>query len=119
MNFPILTVVTFLPLFGAIWLLFVNGEKKEKIKRIALVVAIGDFILSLPLFFRFNSSTHEFQFVEKIPWIKEFGISYYVGIDGISVFLFLLTSFLTVISILASWDIKDRIKEYMIAMLVL
>jgi hypothetical protein len=53
------------------------------------------------------------------PWIKEFGISYHVGIDGISLFLFLLTSFLTVISILASWNIKDRIKEFMIAMLVL
>jgi len=119
MNLPLLTIVTFLPLFGAIWLLFVNGEKQEKIKRIALVIAIGDFILSLPLFFKFKLNTSEFQFVENIPWIKEFGISYHVGIDGISLFLFLLTSFLTVISILASWNIKDRIKEFMIAMLVL
>ncbi len=119
MNLPILTIVTFLPLFGAIWLLFINGAKQEKIKRIALVIAIGDFILSLPLFFKFKLNTSEFQFVEKVPWIKEFGISYYVGIDGISLFLFLLTSFLTLICILASWNIKDRIKEYMIAMLVL
>jgi NADH-quinone oxidoreductase subunit M len=57
--------------------------------------------------------------VEKVPWIKEFGISYHVGIDGISLFLFLLTSFISVVSILASWTIKDRIKEYMIAMLIL
>lgn len=115
----LLTIVTFLPFFGAIWLLFVNGEKQEKIKRIALVVAIGDFILSLPLFFKFKLGTAEFQFVENIPWIKEFGISYHVGIDGISLFLFLLTSFLTLICILASWNITDRIKEYMIAMLIL
>ncbi len=119
MKFPILTVATFLPLFGAIWILLINGEKAEKIKKIALITAIGSFIISLPLFFKFNLGTHEFQFVEKHTWIKEFGISYYVGIDGISVFLFLLTSFLTIVSILASWNIKDRIKEYMISMLVL
>ena len=119
MNLPILTIATFLPLFGAIWLLFVNGEKQEKIKRIALVIAIGDFIISLPLFFKFKLNTSEFQFVENIPWIKEFGISYHIGIDGISLFLFLLTSFLSLICILASWNITDRIKEYMIAMLIL
>ncbi len=119
MNFPILTIVTFLPLLGAIWLLFIDRGKEEKIKRIALITALGSFIVSLPLFFNFQLNTHEFQFVEKIPWIKEFGISYHVGIDGISLFLFLLTSFISVVSILASWTIKDRIKEYMIAMLVL
>ncbi|MFQ5964624.1 MAG: NADH-quinone oxidoreductase subunit M [Candidatus Scalinduaceae bacterium] len=119
MNLPILTIATFLPLLGAIWLLFVDRGKEEEIKRIALVTAIVGFLISLPLFFKFNLNTHEFQFVEKVPWIKEFGISYYVGIDGISLFLYLLTSFLTVISILASWTIKDRIKEYMISMLVL
>ncbi|MCP5008150.1 MAG: NADH-quinone oxidoreductase subunit M, partial [Planctomycetes bacterium] len=73
----------------------------------------------LPLFFNFDLTTHEFQFVEMAPWIKEFGISYHVGIDGISLFLFLLTSFLTCIAILASWTIKERVKEYMISMLVL
>ena len=119
MNVPILTIATFLPLLGAIWLLFIDRGKEEKIKRIALITAIGSFIISLPLFFNFQLNTHEFQFVEKVPWIKEFGISYHVGIDGISLFLFLLTSFISVVSILASWTIKDRIKEYMIAMLVL
>ena len=118
-NCPILTIVTFLPLFGAILLLFINGEKQERIKRVALAVAIIDFIISLPLFILFKSDTSEFQFVQNVPWIKEFGISYHVGIDGISLFLFLLTSFLSLICILASWNIKDRIKEYMIAMLIL
>ncbi|MDR4498889.1 MAG: NADH-quinone oxidoreductase subunit M [Candidatus Scalindua sp.] len=119
MSFPILTVATFLPLAGAIWILFIDKKKEEKIKQIALVTSIGAFIMSLPLYFNFNLTTHEFQFVENIPWIKEFGISYHVGIDGISLFLFLLTSFLTCIAILASWTIKERIKEYMISMLVL
>ena len=116
---PILTIVTFLPLAGAIILLFINGEKQEKIKRVALAIAVVDFIISLPLFILFKSDTSEFQFVQNVPWIKEFGISYHVGIDGISLFLFLLTSFLSLICILASWNIKDRIKEYMIAMLIL
>ncbi|MCP4255168.1 MAG: NADH-quinone oxidoreductase subunit M [Candidatus Scalindua sp.] len=119
MNCPILTVVTFLPLFGAIILLFINGEKQEKIKRVALAIAIIDFIISLPLFFLFKSDSSDFQFVQNVPWIKEFGINYHIGIDGISLFLFLLTSFLTFICILASWNIKDRAKEYMIAMLIL
>lgn len=119
MNCPILTVVTFLPLFGAILLLFMNGEKHERIKRVALSIAIIDFLISLPLFFIFKSDSTEFQFVQNVPWIREFGISYHVGIDGISLFLFLLTSFLTFICILASWNIKDRVKEYMIAMLIL
>jgi len=116
---PILTIVTFLPLLGAIMLLFINGEKQERIKRVALAIAVIDFIISLPLFILFKSDTSDFQFVQNVPWIKEFGISYHVGIDGISLFLFLLTSFLSLICILASWSIKDRIKEYMIAMLIL
>ena len=116
---PILTIVTFLPLLGAIALLFINGEKQERIKRVALAIAVVDFIISLPLFILFKSDTSDFQFVQNVPWIKEFGISYHVGIDGISLFLFLLTSFLSLICILASWNIKDRIKEYMIAMLIL
>ncbi|MDR4506452.1 MAG: NADH-quinone oxidoreductase subunit M [Candidatus Scalindua sp.] len=119
MNFPILTVATFLPLVGALWILFINKKKEEKIKQIALITAIGSFVISLPLFFNFNLKTHEFQFREMVPWIREFGISYHVGIDGISLFLFLLTSFLTCLAILASWTVKERVKEYMVSMLVL
>ncbi len=119
MNCPILSVITFLPLLGAIILLFISGEKQERIKRVALAIAIIDFALSIPLFFMFKLDTAEFQFVRELPWIKEFGISYHVGLDGISLFLFLLTSFLSLICILASWNIKEKIKEYMIAMLIL
>lgn len=104
---------------GAVWILFINKRKEEKIKQVALITAIGSFIISLPLFFTFNLKTHEFQFREMVPWIREFGISYHVGIDGISLFLFLLTSFLTCLAILASWTIKERVKEYMVSMLVL
>ncbi|MGR3220488.1 MAG: NADH-quinone oxidoreductase subunit M, partial [Candidatus Anammoxibacter sp.] len=77
------------------------------------------FLFSLHLFFHFDSGTSDFQFEQNISWIPEFGINYHVGIDGISILLFLLTTFFTPICILASWSIKERIKEYMIAMLFL
>ena len=64
---PILTLVTFLPLLGAIILLFINGEKQERIKRVALAVAIIDFIISMPLFILFKTDTSEFQFVQNVP----------------------------------------------------
>ncbi|MBW1973640.1 MAG: NADH-quinone oxidoreductase subunit M [Deltaproteobacteria bacterium] len=119
-GFPILTLVTFFPLIGVIILLFINKEKDELIKRVAFSVSLVEFIISLPLFFGFNETTSKMQFVEKASWIKQYGISYFVGIDGISLFLVLLTTFLTVLCILSSWSaIKEHIKEYMISMLLL
>lgn len=84
-----------------------------------MATSLLTFIASLRLYFQFNSDTAEMQFLEKYVWIKDFGISYHIGIDGISLFLVLLTTFLTVICILASWNITKRIKEYMITMLFL
>ena len=79
-----------------------------------------EFILSLPLFFLFNNATHEMQFQEVVPWIESYGITYHLGIDGISLLLVLLTTFLTVLCILSSWSaITVRVKEYMISFLFL
>lgn len=114
-----LTVVTFLPLVGIIAILFFSDEEERSIKITALVTSLLTFAFSVPLFFQFSSGTAEMQFVEKWKWIDNFGISYHVGIDGISLFLVLLATFLTAISILASWGVKKRIKEYMISMLFL
>ena len=114
-----LTVVTFLPLVGIIALLFYDKEEARSIKITAFTTALLTFAFSLPLYFQFDANTAEMQFVEKAIWIKTFGISYYIGIDGISLFLVLLTTFLTTICILASWNITKRIKEYMISMLFL
>lgn len=119
MNAIILTIITFTPLIGAIRILFIKGDNEDKIKKSALINSIITFIFSIHLFFNFDSSTHAFQFVQNIPWIPQFGINYHVGIDGISILLFLLTTFITPICILSSWTIKERIKEYMIAMLFL
>ncbi len=119
-GFPILSLITYLPLVGAIFLLFVNKEKVKFIKYFAFGVALVDFLVSIPLWFAFDRTTWHFQFVERFTWIKALGVEYYFGLDGISLLLFLLTTFLTAISVLSSFNyIKERDKEYYIAMLVL
>ena len=72
---------------------------------VALVFSLIEFVVSLPLFFLFNNGTHQMQFEELAPWIESYGISYHLGIDGISLLLFLLTTFLTVICILSTVNI--------------
>jgi len=119
MNIPILSIITFLPLAGAILLIFFNKDNKELLRRFVLVITIVTFLISLVLFFNFNSGTAEPQFVEKADWIG-YGIMYHVGIDGISLFLILLTTFLMPIALLSSWtSIQHKIKEYLIFMLIL
>jgi NADH-quinone oxidoreductase subunit M len=119
MNFPILSVITFLPLAGAILLIFLNKEKKNLLRYITLAITIITFLISLSLYFNFNSQTPDPQFVEKSGWLG-YGINYHLGIDGISLFLVLLTTFLMPIVILSSWTyIQKRTKEYLIFMLIL
>ncbi|MFV1951346.1 MAG: NADH-quinone oxidoreductase subunit M [Nitrospinota bacterium] len=115
----ILTLITFIPMIGIGLILCINRENKELIKKIAFVTALVGFLVSMKLFFDFSPNTHIMQFTENKEWIKSFGISYHIGIDGISLFLVILTTFLTAISILASWEITKRLKEYMISMLFL
>ena len=116
---PILTLITFLPIIGVFFILSMDSKRSELIRVTALLVSIVVFFISLPLYFTFDAHTYDMQFVEKLQWIPSFGIHYHVGIDGISLFLILLTTFITPISILASWHITKNVKEYMIAMLVL
>jgi len=119
-GFPILTAVTFLPLVGAIALLFIPRVQEEFLKRAALAISLVEFAVSLPLFIFFDEGVAGMQFVERVPWIPEWGVHYVVGIDGISLFLILLTTFLTVLCILSSWRAVERmVKEYMIAFLIL
>ena len=120
LGFPLLSFLTYFPLVGAIVLLFVNREKVNFIKWFAFVIALIDFIVSIIIWFKFDRSTWHFQFVERFVWIKKLGVEYYFGIDGISMLLVLLTTFLTAISVLCSFNyIQEREKEYYIALLVL
>jgi NADH-quinone oxidoreductase subunit M len=122
-NIPVLTFIIFAPLVGALFILLIRGEKKvvnRNARQAALWFSGGVFLFSLPLWALFDNSTAEFQFVEHYEWMPAFNIAYHVGVDGISVLFVLLTTLLTPICILASWEsIQERVKEYMIAFLVL
>jgi NADH-quinone oxidoreductase subunit M len=120
LGIPILSLLIFFPILGAIVLLFINKENGRVLRWVTLIIALVEFIFSLPLFFAFDSNTAAMQFVEDWWWIQSYGISYKLGIDGISLLLVLLTTFLTVLCILCSWTaITFRVKEYMISFLFL
>ena len=114
-----LTFITFLPFIGALFLVFMPKESVAAIKQTALAVAVADFLLSLSLWTNFDNTTHKMQFELNVPWIEPWGINFHIGLDGISLLLYVMTTFLTMICVIASWDIKKHIREYMIAMLTL
>jgi NADH-quinone oxidoreductase subunit M len=117
-DIPILSILIFFPLVGAILLLFIPRERPYATKVTALLFSVVEFILSLPLFFFFDETKKGMQFVERSEWFPEWGITYFLGIDGISLLLILLTTFLTVLCVLCSWtDIKTKVKEYYISFL--
>ena len=122
-DLPILSLVTFLPLFGAVFILFVRGEPAVVARNArwgALWTSLITFVASLFIWFNFDASSAEFQFVDEAAWIPAFNMTYRMGVDGISLFFVLLTTLLTPICVLASWDtIVDRVKEYMIAFLAM
>lgn len=116
----ILTVVTFLPTLGALLLLAVPPGNRQGIKLTALVTSIVTFIASLYLWFNFEPGTAAMQFEARETWIGALGISYHVGIDGISLLLILLTTLLTAIAILSAWNsVEDRLRGFMISILIL
>src|SRR6185503_4161821 len=116
----LLTIVTFLPLAGALLLLFVRRDRSQVFMVGATVVAGLDFLVSLPLWFRFDTAKPGFQFVERSEWIPSIGAQYFLGIDGISLLLILLTTLLGFLAILWSWTaVTERVKEYYIFLLAL
>jgi NADH-quinone oxidoreductase subunit M len=114
-----ISLLLLLPLIGALVLLLVPRHQRQTLLTLALLSSIAAFVWSLRLFQAFDPGAGEMQFVERIPWMPTFGIGYIVGIDGISLFLVLLTTFLMPLAIVASWTVQDRIKEYLFFMLVL
>jgi NADH-quinone oxidoreductase subunit M len=120
LGIPILSLLIFFPLLGAVILLFIDKEKLETLRIFTLLITLIEFIFSLPLFFAFDTKTAAMQFVEDRWWVQSYGISYKLGVDGISLLLVLLTTFLTVLCILSSWKaIEHRVKEFMISFLIL
>jgi NADH-quinone oxidoreductase subunit M len=122
-GFPLLSLLTFLPLVGCIVIMCVRGDEEvvaSNARWAALWTSLIVFALSLILWVQFDHANPGFQFVERVRWMPEYGVGYSMGVDGISVLFVLLSTLLTPICILASWEsVHTRVREYMIAFLVL
>jgi NADH-quinone oxidoreductase subunit M len=122
MQFPILTSILAIPVIGAIVLIFLRDDERNAatIRSVTLIVSSLVFALTLLLWNRFDPASAEFQFTEHHPWIPAFGIAYDIGVDGISLFLVVLTAFLTPLALLASWEsVHRRLKGFCIFLLLL
>jgi len=121
MDWPLLSLVIWTPIFGGMLVLATGGDKNAmEAKVLTLVIAIATFLISLPLFTEFNTQVATMQFVENVSWIERFKINYHLGVDGISMPLIILTSFTTILVVLAGWDvIKTRTAQYMAAFLIM
>ena len=117
-----LTLVTFFPLLGVLALLFINKEQKNALRWTAVITSLITFAISMWVLASFNPKDGNLQMVINIPWIQvaSWNISYYMGIDGLSILLVLLTTFLTPISILSTWEaVQERVKDFMVFFLLL
>ncbi|PKU25832.1 NADH-quinone oxidoreductase subunit M [Telmatospirillum siberiense] len=122
-DWPLLSITTFLPLLGAAFILSIRGEAEvvaRNARNVALLTSVATFLVSLLVWANFNSGTADFQMVDQARWLPGFDISYKMGVDGISLFFVLLSTFLTPLCILSAWvAVQKRVKEYMISFLIL
>ncbi|MEK7946982.1 NADH-quinone oxidoreductase subunit M [Pigmentiphaga sp. YJ18] len=120
-SFPWLSLAIFTPIVFGILVLAVGRDSNPTVARVlALIGAIAGLLVTLPLYTGFDASTAQMQFVEKATWIAEYGVSYSLGVDGISLWFVLLTAFITIIVVLAGWEvITSRVAQYMGAFLIL
>ena len=119
MGEHILSWMTFFPVIGAAVIAFIPSERKEIIKTVAAAAAAVPLILAVQLFIDFDRGTSAFQFVEHYTWIKSFNIEYFMGIDGLSVPMVLLTALLSFLCVIASWNIEKAVKGYFALFLLL
>ncbi len=117
----LLSVLVWLPILGGLLVLGTGGDRNSAIaKKLGIGVSVAVFIASIPLYTGFDSSTHAMQFVERAPWVTSYSIEYYLGVDGISMPLVLLTTFLTVIVMLAAVSsVTKRVSQYVAAFLIM
>ncbi len=116
-DFPFLTLLLFLPVAGTL-VVALSPRNDALLKRTGLVVSLLTFAVSIAVFANFRVGVSGFQLVERLPWVKEWGINYALGVDGISIFLVMLSTFLFPICFLASEHVNKRVKEYVIALLL-
>lgn len=120
MNFPVLSLITFLPVAGALIIGLLGREQKAAIRTVAIVTSFALFALALWLFLVYDGTRGGMQFVEQLPWVPRLGMSYHLGIDGISLLLVLLTAFIVPLALLAPWEaISERLKTFSMMVLLL
>ncbi len=122
LSFPILTWVTFTPVLGVLVLMFLPKDRRNLLRWTAVLTSMGAFVLSLVMLAQFDQTNASLQMVERLPWFQLAGIQieYHLGVDGLSILLVLLTTFLTPISIISTWSaVEERVKEFMIFFLLL
>jgi len=118
-GFPWLTVVTFAPLAGGVLMLAVPRQARNVLRWWALMVSLAVFVLSLGMLARFHTGDAGYQLVEDASWIPSLGVNYVMGVDGISLFMVVLTAFLTPIAVLVSWNVEREPRAYFFAFLLL
>ncbi|NNG12789.1 MAG: NADH-quinone oxidoreductase subunit M [Halobacteria archaeon] len=119
-DFPLLSALVWLPILGGVILLVMEALGFPDIRPTALIVSLATFLLSMLLYTHFDTSTAAMQFQELAPWIEAFSVNYHLGVDGISMPLIILTTFTTVLVVLAGWEvIKHKIGQYMAAFLIM
>jgi NADH-quinone oxidoreductase subunit M len=119
MQFPILSIITFAPLVAGIIILLVPAERKNWVRGLALGAALLDLILSVWVYAAYNISAGGYQFIEKMPWLPALGISYYLGVDGISTPLVLMGAVVLLCGVIVSWRVEDRPREFFSFMMFL
>ena len=118
LGYPILSILVFLPLAGAVIVPLLPGENSVRVW--TLLVTLANAVISLPLFTRFNPTSALYQFAEHHPWIASFNVNYTLGVDGISLLLVMMTTLIMPLCVLGSWKyIQTRVKEFMICLLVM
>jgi len=118
---PLLSLAIWVPIIGGLAVLATGSDRNAPLQRtIALITAVIGFLVTIPLFTGFDTGTSQMQFVELMPWIPYFNINYFLGVDGISVLFVLLNSFITIMVVIAAWEvIQSRVAQYMAAFLIM
>jgi NADH-quinone oxidoreductase subunit M len=120
MEFPLLSTLIWLPVAGGLLVLMFGDGRATQARVTALATSILTFVFSIPLFTSFDRTTADMQFVERAPWIERYSVEYFLGVDGISMPLILLTTFITVLVVIAGWEvIRQRVSQYFAAFLIM
>ena len=121
MGAGLLSAAIWIPILTGVILLAVGNDRRaELVRAVALIGSLLGLLVTIPLYTGFDSASDQLQFVERMPWIERYGISYYLGIDGLSIWMVLLTALITVVVVIAGWRvITERVAQYMASFLIL